>query len=255
LVGGVYTTGGGGRTRSDEGLLGYHAAVENDVFRRIAQFEDGAGGESAPWLGGGAGLAVGVLGIAGVVAATALLPTVFAYDEPLLSKAACLAWVVVIGVVAAYWRRQRLAAHFQRAHRSLGSADPDERQRGLTEMIVNARRGQAEHGRIARALTAYLRATPPDHPDEAGRRQVAFSILADQTLVMRAKRALDLSGARLVGIRGVGAELRGVRLNGADLTGARLGRADLTGADLRDARLDGADFTGARLDGALRSAG
>jgi hypothetical protein len=227
--------------------------VDDNVFQRIARFEEGVGGESVPWLGGGAGVAVGVLGITGVLASTYLVKVGFESDEPLLAKAAVACWVVVIGFVGAYWRRQRLAAHFQAAHRRLGSADPNERQHALTEMIVNARRGQAEHGRIARALTAYLRAAPHEQPDEAGRRQVAFSLLADQTLTMRAKTRLDLSGARLVGIRGVGAELPGVRLNGADLTGARLGRADLTSADLRDTRLEGADLTGARLDGALRS--
>ena len=227
--------------------------MDDNVFRRMARFEEGGDGESVAWLGGGAGVAVGVLGIAGVVASTYLLTFGFESDEPLVAKAMVAAWVVGIGFVAAYWRRQRLAAHFEAAHRSLGSADPNQRQHGLTEMIVNARRGQAEHGRIARALTAYLRAAPHDQPDETGRRQLAFSLLADHTLVMRAKARLDLSGARLAGIRGIGAELPGVRLNGADLTGARLGRADLTSADLRDARLEGADLTGARLAGALRS--
>ena len=88
----------------------------------------------------------------------------------------------MLAAVVAYWRRQRLAAHFEAAQRLVDSADADERQRGFTELIVNARRGRAEHRRIAAALTAFLRRPPHDHPSEAGRRQLALSLLADYTL-------------------------------------------------------------------------
>jgi uncharacterized protein YjbI with pentapeptide repeats len=120
-------------------------------------------------------------------------------------------------------------------------------------MMVNARRGRAEHGRIARDLAGYLRRAPLGDPGEPARRQIAFAMLTDQTLEMGAKQGLDLSGAVLAGIKGVNAELPGVRLRSADLTGALLARANLEGADLSDARLEGANLSGARLAGAIRS--
>jgi uncharacterized protein YjbI with pentapeptide repeats len=99
-----------------------------------------------------------------------------------------------------------------------------------------------------------LRRAPQPHPGEGGQRQLAFTMLADQTLNMRAKERLDLSGAMLQGIRGVDAELPGVCLRGADLRGARLARANLRGADLDGALLEGTNLDGAHLDGAARGA-
>lgn len=118
-------------------------------------------------------------------------------------------------------------------------------------MMLNARRGRAEHVRIARDLAGYLRGQPLAEPGERARRQIAFTMLADQTLEMGAKQRLDLSGAMLAGIRGASAELPGVHLHGADLTGAFLAGANLEGADLTGARLEGANLTGARLAGAI----
>ena len=100
-------------------------------------------------------------------------------------------------------------------------------------------------------LTAYLRHQPHAHPDEGGRRQLAFSLLADQTLAMLAKGRLDLTGASLAGLRAVNAELPGVCLREADLSNVRFTRANLAYADLIGARLDGTDFTGARLEGTI----
>ena len=189
------------------------------------------------------------IGLLVALAATApLFAVVLVYTgSPLLTKLEEAAWLLLAMFTLAYWRRQRLAAHFEAAHRRLASADPQERQRALVDMMVNARRGQAEHWRIAKDLAGYLRAAPLDAPDEPGRRQLAFTMLAEQTLVMAAKQLIDLSGAMLAGIRGVDAELPGARLCGADLTGAHLARATLQTADLRGARLAGADLTGARL--------
>jgi hypothetical protein len=220
----------------------------DDVSRWIGLFQDSKDDGRYPWLGRRIGWALGV-GLVIVVLGTALAPAVVVVysGSALFAKLVCALWLTVAMFTLAYWRRQRLAAHFQAAHRCLGSADPAERQRGLVDMMVNARRGQAEHWRIARDLAGYLRAAPLDAPDEPGRRQFAFTMLADQTLVMAAKQLLDLSGAMLAGIRGVGAELPGARLCGADLTGAHLARANLENADLRQARLEGADLTGARL--------
>jgi hypothetical protein len=216
--------------------------------RWIGAFEDSKDDGRHPWLGQRSGLLAGI-GLLILLAATApLFAVVLVYtDSPLLTKLEEAAWLLLAMFTLAYWRRQRLAAHFEAAHRRLASADPQERQRGLIDMMVNARRGQAEHWRIARDLAGYLRAAPLDALDEAGRRQLAFTMLADQTLVMDAKRLVDLSGAMLAGIRGVGAELPGARLCGADLTGAHLARANLQNADMTGARLDGADLTGARL--------
>jgi hypothetical protein len=226
---------------------------DDGVFQHIARFEDGMGRESQAWLGRGPGLALGVGLVFVAAAATPLLWIAgFASDSRLLIKLCGLVWLTIIGGVTAYWRRQRLAAHFESAHRRLGSADPNERQQALTDMMLNSRRGRAEHGRIARALTTYLRRPPHEQADERGRRQLAFAMLADQTLTTLAKRQLDLTGAMLAGIRGVSAELPGVCLRGADLTNAVLARANLEGADLREARLDGANLSGARLQGALQ---
>jgi hypothetical protein len=169
----------------------------------------------------------------------------------LLTKGVGLAWICLAAFAMAYWRRQRLAAHFEAAHRRLASANPDEREGALVDLMINARRGRAEHGRIARDLAGYLRRPPIGDPGEPARRQIAFSMLADQTLDMAAKERLDLSGAMLAGIRGGSAELPGVRLHGADLTGAQLGRANLEGADLSGARLEGTNLSGARLAGAI----
>ena len=74
-----------------------------------------------------------------------------------LGKIAFVGLLVVLAGVTAYWRRQRLAAHFEAADRLVASDDAGKRQRGLTELIMNARRGRAEHRRIAGALAAYLR--------------------------------------------------------------------------------------------------
>ena len=226
---------------------------DDGVFQRLARFEEGVGGESQAWLGRGQGLALGIfLAIVAAAATPVLWGIGFASELRLVAKICGLVWLLIIGSVTAYWRRQRMAAHFESAHRRLGSADPNERQSALTDMMLNARRGRAEHGRIARDLTTYLRRPPLEQPDERGRRQLAFAMLADQTLATPAKQRLDLTGAMLAGIRGVDAELPGVCLRGADLTNAVLARANLEGADLRDARLDGANLNGARLQGALQ---
>jgi hypothetical protein len=210
------------------------------IIQRIGRFEDGFDEGSQPWLGRGLGLAVRI-GLAAVVVALAKLVTA--------------SWALLAMFAMAFWRRQRLAMQFEAAHRRLGSDDPAERQRALVDMMVNARRGQAEHARIARDLCDYLRRPPRPAPDEVGRRQIAFTMLTDQTLAPRAKRGVNLSGAVLAGIHGVGAELPGAHLNGADLTGARLGGANLEGADLRGAQLEGTDLTGARLAGAFLPGG
>jgi len=224
----------------------------DDLIHSIGRFEDGADGSSLPWLGGPRGLAVGFLLILGAAALAALsLVVMFVADEHIVSKLLCGLMLLVVAAVTSYWRRQRLAAHFEAAKRMLDSANPDDRQRALTEMIVNARRGRAEHHRIADALTAYLRRPPHEHLGEGSRRQVAFAIVADYTLVPTAKERLDLSGASLAGIRAVDADLPGVSLRGADLTNARFARANLAQADLAAARLEGADFTGARLEGTI----
>jgi len=231
---------------------GIIAAVDEVVFQKLVRFEEGIEGQGYRWLGRPVGLA---LGLGMLLATTALTPVAWGImlapdGSQLVAKLVGGVWIFTIAVTLTYWRRQRLAAHFEAAHRRLGGAAPD-RQRALVDLIVNSRRGRAEHARIARALAAYLRAAPADQPAESERRQLAFGILADQTLTMRAKERLDLSGAVLTGIRGVNAELPGVCLRGADLRGARLTRANLEGADLRDARLDGCDLTGAHLARAL----
>src|SRR5262249_6091224 len=145
----------------------------------------------------------------------------FVTDSAILGKLGVVGFLVVLAGFGAYWRRQRLAAHVESAQQMLASTDGGERQRGFTEMIVNARRGGAEHPRIAGALTAYLRRPPIDQPGESSRRQVALAILSDFTLSPLAKERLDLSGASLAGLRAVNAELPGVCLRGADLTGIR----------------------------------
>jgi hypothetical protein len=226
------------------------------VFRRIAHFEDAAASGDQAWLGGGRGLALGIaLWIATAVAGALVVLLVAATGSRLVMYVLGAGFLMVLTSAGAFWRRQRLAAHFESAHQLLHSADARERQSGMAGMMLNARRGRAEHHRVARALTAYLRRAPHDHPEEAGQRQLAFSMLADSTLSLVAKQKLDLSGAILTGIRGVGADLAGVSLRGADLTGARLARANLQDADLVDARIGGADLTDANVRGTILDRG
>jgi len=227
-------------------------SVGAKIFRRIGQFEEAPNDGKYPWLGLGGGLALGILLTIVAAGSVPLICAVGGHTESgLATRTVGLGWVFLAAFVAAYWRRQRLAAHFESAHRRLASGDPDARQEALVDLIVNARRGRGEHWRIARDLAGYLRRPPLDDPGEAERRQIAFAMLADQTLVLAAKQGLDLSGARLAGIRAANAELPGVRLRGADLTGALLVRANLEGADLGDACLEGTNLTGARLAGAI----
>lgn len=225
---------------------------KDQFVQGIARFEEGTDGETLEWLGGPKGLLVGLLLLI-PTAGTAVLAVAIAFGtgSSILGKLAFLGFMLVLMGVVAYWRRQRLAAHFEGAHRLLTSADAGERQRGFTEMMINARRGRAEHRRIADALAAYLRQPPIEQPDEGGRRQLALSLLSDQTLSMFAKERLDLTGAALAGLRAVNAELPGVCLRGADLGNVRFVRANLVNANLEDARLEGADFTGALLDGTI----
>src|SRR5262245_25734216 len=169
---------------------------EDRVIGGITRFEEGMAGESAQWLGGPRGFAYLVAAVIGAAAVT-VVTMVVAFLIPLR-----LVWLVLGGIwgttltaTVAFWRRQRLAAHFESAKRLVGSADSSERERGLTELIVNARRGRAEHHRIAGVLSAYLRRPPYEQPNEKGRRQVALSILSDTTLSVAAKQRLDLTGA------------------------------------------------------------
>ena len=224
----------------------------DQVVRGITRFEEGTDGETLKWLGGPTGLLVGLLLLIPTAGLAVLAVVIaFATESNFLGKLAFGGFMLVLMGVVAYWRRQRLAAHFESAHRLIVSADAGERQRGFTEMIVNARRGRAEHRRIADAFATYLRQPPIDQPDEGGRRQLALSLLSDQTLSMFAKERLDSTGASLAGLRAVNAELPGVCLRGADLGNVRFVRANLANANLEDARIEGADFTGAQLDGTI----
>ena len=226
--------------------------IPDQLIQRIALFEEGTDGETLKWLGGPTGLVVGLLLLiptAGMAVLAVVLA--FATESSGLGKIAFAGLLVVLAGVTGYWRRQRLAAHFEKANRLVASDDAGKRQRGLTELIMNARRGRAEHPRIAGALAAYLRRPPIDQPDERGRRQLVFSLLSDQTLSLSAKERLDLTGASLAGLRAVDAELPGVCLRGADLGNVRFVRANLANANLEDAHIEGADFTGARLDGTI----
>jgi len=231
---------------------------KDEVVGRINRFEDGDG-DGPVWLGGPKGLLIGILlliptAIALVLAVVGLFGAGAIFGETaghIVGKPLAVFMLVVLAAATSYWRRQRLAAHFEAAHRMVDSTAPDERARGLAELIVNARRGRAEHRRIAGVLTAYLRRPPRDDPDEGGRRQLALALLADYTLAPAAKQRLDLTGASLAGLRAVNAELPGVCLRDADLTNVRFARANLARADFAGARLEGADFTGARLEGTI----
>jgi len=233
--------------------------LKDAIVGRISRFEDGAEDGGPVWLGGRKGLVIGILllvptAIALVVAVIALFGAGAILGDlagHVLGKPIGLFMLVVVAATTAYWRRQRLAAHFERAQRLLDSANGDERQRGFTELIVNARRGRAEHRRIAGVLTAYLRRAPHVSADEMGRRQLALALLADFTLSPAAKQRLDLTGASLVGLRAVDAELPWACLRDADLRNVRCARANLAYADFVGARLEGADFTGARLEGTI----
>ena len=234
---------------------GRSGQLAGGLVAQLAAFEDNTGPDSHDWIGGPKGLLVGFLLLIPAAAGLALgLVLMFGVGETISHFTVHIAgaWMLlVVAAVTAYWRRQRLAAHFEYAHRLVNSESGDQRQRGLTELIVNARRGRAEHGRIARVLTGYLRQPPHKHIDEGGRRQLALALLADFTLVPAAKHDLDLTGASLVGLRAVNAELPGVCLRDADLTNVKFVRANLAYADFAGARLDGADFTGARLEGTI----
>jgi hypothetical protein len=231
-------------------------SVSDQLFRSIANFEDTTAKDAPAWLGGPRGMALAVvLIILSVVTGIGVWAIVLATGSRGLMYLLGSAWCLLCGATVAFWRRHRLAAHFEAAQRALDSADPHQRQHGLTQLMLNARRGRAEHWRVASALTAYLRRPPHDHPDEPGQRQLAFSMLADNTLTLVAKEKLDLSGAVLARIRAPRADLVGACLRGADLTGARLAGANLRDADLVDARLEGADLTGADVAGTILAGG
>ena len=182
--------------------------MSGDLIQSIGRFEDGDEGGGLPWLGGPRGVVTGLLLTLGAAVLLALsVVAMFAIGEHIVSKLICAFMLIVVAAVTAYWRRQRLAAHYEAAQRLVESADPDKRQSGFTELMVNARRGRAEHRRIAATLTAYLRRPPHDQPNETGRRQLVLTLLADFTLSPLAKERLDLSGASLVGLRAVNAEL------------------------------------------------
>ena len=223
---------------------------------RLTQFEDNTGADSQyDWIGGPKGLLVGFLLLIPAAGAAILgMVLIFGVASPLndlTSHVAGPLMLIVVATVTAYWRRQRLAAHFEHARRLVDSESGDKRQGGLIELIVNARRGRAEHRRIARVLTAYLRHPPHKDIAEDARRQLVLTLLADFTLTPAAKANLDLTGASLIGLRAVNGELPGVCLRNADLTNARFARANLAHADLTGAHLDGADFTGAIVTGTL----
>jgi hypothetical protein len=224
----------------------------HSLIQSISRFEEGAGGAGLDWIGQPRGFLIGLLlliPLAGVAALAGVM--VVATDSPLAGKVGIIGFLIAMTGFIAYWRRQRLAAHFESAARLLVSVDGGERQSGFTEMMVNARRGRAEHRRIAGALTGYLRRPPIDQPGEAARRQVALAFLGDFSLSPEAKEQLDLSGASLAGLRAVNAELPGVNLRGADLTNANFARANLANAVLDEARTEGANFTGAILVGTV----
>ena len=177
----------------------YHRGVWGDskgggdgIFERIGRLEDAVDDGKYPWLGLGPGRALAiVLAVVAVVGAPVVWVVPAYIDSRLLARLVALCWLSFAGFVMVYWRRQRLAAHFEAAHRRLASADPEERQRALVDLMVNARRGRAEHWRIAADLAGYLRRPPLEDPGEPGRRQIAFTVLADQTLEMGAKQRLD----------------------------------------------------------------
>jgi hypothetical protein len=224
----------------------------DSLIQGISRFEEGVDGASLDWIGTSKGLVVGLLLLI-PLAGTAALAAIFigATDSAIIGKLGIVGFLITMSAFIAYWRRQRLAAHYESAARLLASAEGGERSRAFTEMIVNARRGRAEHRRIAGALTGYLRRPPIEQPGEEGRRQLALSLLADFTLSPTAKEALDLSGASLVGLKAVNGELAGVNLRGADLTNVKFVRANLANAVLDEARIDGADFTNAILVGTV----
>ena len=157
------------------GMIG-RVQGQADLFQRIARFEHDVGDGGWDWLGGPRGLALGLGMSVAMVPVTILLGYVAfgsAGDADTDSssgfggKICGTVWLLMMTALGAYWKRQRLAGHFQSAHRRLWSADPDERQRALTDLMINARRGWGEHRRIAHALCEYLRRAPEPHPERA----------------------------------------------------------------------------------------
>src|SRR4029078_6731138 len=140
---------------------GRSGQLAGGLVAQLAAFEDNTGPDSHDWIGGPKGLLVGFLLLIPAAGGAAVgLVLMFGVGETISHFTVHIAgaWMLlVVAAVTAYWRRQRLAAHFEYAHRLVNSESGDQRQRGLTELIVNARRGRAEHRRIARVLTGYLR--------------------------------------------------------------------------------------------------
>lgn len=229
--------------------------LEDRAIAGITRWEEGLDGDSPAWLGGPRGV---LYLVGGVILAAVVTVVTFVISAlipiRLVWGLVGVGWFLTLTAVVTFGRRQRLAAHFEAAKRRVASADPAERQRGLTELMLNARRGRGEHHRIAGLLSAYLRRPPYQDAGEHGRRQLAFSMLCDQTLSLLAKQRLDLTGASLAGLNAVNAELPGVCLRGADLTNARFAHANLANAVLWEARTEGTDFRGAILDGTLLAA-
>jgi len=102
-----------------EGVWGDDVDDENDIFHKIARFEDAVDDGRQAWLGRGPGLALGIgLAVVVVLAAPVVwIGPVLVTRSPLFHKACGAAWALSAMFGMAYWRRQRLAAHFEAAHR------------------------------------------------------------------------------------------------------------------------------------------
>src|SRR5437762_3074467 len=90
------------------------------AFGRIARFEDATAHGDQAWLGRTGGLVVGVgLSLVALLVTGAAVLLALTFPTHFAVKLVGAAWLVVAAGVTAYWRRQRLAAHFDRASSAL----------------------------------------------------------------------------------------------------------------------------------------
>lgn len=148
----------------------------------------------------------------------------------------------------------------------LGSADLDERLRGIQELeLAMWQYGSRHQPDVMRRLAAFVRerapaAGAPGCAKPARDVDLAMTVLGRRDVAKDENTVMDLRRVCLAHLQQANADFQLADLTGADLTraslvndrldDARLGGAVLAGADLRQTSLVGADLTGADLTGA-----
>lgn len=128
---------------------------------------------------------------------------------------------------------------------------------GIYTLAALGKESKDDLDRVVATLCAFVRTNgqfPPMDPENAADpfRQPE-DVQAAFTMIVGLERSgqVDLRGAKLCGLEGIGAKFSGANLSQANLMGAKLIGADLSRADLSQANLVGTDLTRANLHQAL----